>query len=389
MQASSGCLGKVVGRPDGRAGLHPNLKYLVMNPSDALQPSVRPRDDSCRNSRLRSRPSHRRRLSFPYRHLPGPRSGVRVPPQSLLTTTGSIAQPSLMRFFAYGLATLLLLPRLFAQLSTYSGAINQPTLRLLDGGYATSNSYDISIGSAGVEFSVDPVAQTLRFDQFRVITAPTSLTRTQSITIGFGSTATFTTTITFDSIIFSFNDGVPSHALTAGLNGNYAIENTAQVGYSPVVGSLYFSGSYVVSGPTSTSSGTFNIPAASANSSFYMTVPDTIQTSNFPSELSLSRSNNGNKFYTFLDMRSGSGSSYLTTTTNDNYFVNTVVDGQQIQWGFWRAQFEGSYGTAQQGSLAAVPEPEAYATAVGLLCLAYAASRKRKQAKKVLETTAS
>jgi hypothetical protein len=293
-----------------------------------------------------------------------------------------------MRFFAYGLATLLLLPRLFAQLSTYSGAINQPTLRLLDGGYANSNSYDISIGSAGVEFSVDPVAQTLRFDQFRVITAPTSLTRTQSITIGFGSTATFTTTITFDSIIFSFTDGVPSHALTAGLNGNYAIENTAQVGYSPVVGSLYFSGSYVVSGPTSTSSGTFNIPAASANSSFYMTVPDTIQTSNFPSELSLSRSNNGNKFYTFLDMRSGSGSSYLTTTTNDNYFVNTVVDGQQIQWGFWRAQFEGSYGTAQQGSLAAVPEPEAYATAVGLLCLAYAASRKRKQAKKVLETTA-
>jgi hypothetical protein len=88
MQASSGCLGKVVGRPDGRAGLHPNLKYPVMNPADALQQSVRPRDDSCGNSRLRSRPSHRRRLPLPYHHLPGPRSGVRVPPQSPLTTTG-------------------------------------------------------------------------------------------------------------------------------------------------------------------------------------------------------------------------------------------------------------------------------------------------------------
>jgi hypothetical protein len=293
-----------------------------------------------------------------------------------------------MRIIACGLSILLLLPHLAAQSSTYSGAISQPSLRLLDGGYATSNTYSISIGSAGVEFSVDPSAQTLRFDQFRISTAPTSLTRTQTITTGFGSTATFTTTLTFDAMVFSITNGVASHPLSAGLNGSYAIQNTAQEGYSTVVGSFYFSGSYVVSGPTQTVSGTFNIPAASANSSFYMTVPDTIQTSNFPEQLSLSRSDNGNKFYTFLDMRSGSGSSYLTTTTNDNHFVNTVVDGQQIQWGFWRAQFEGTYGSAQPGSLAAVPEPEIYATAAGLACLAYAASRKRRQARKARECSA-
>ena len=173
---------------------------------------------------------------------------------------------------------------------------------------------------------------------------------------------------------FNFTDGV-THTLTASSGTTYGISDSYAGGWAPTSGTFNFTGSYVVTGPTQVSTGTFSVPASRNN---YEMLPLVLNTSNYPTQLGISRSNPSN-FLGYLDMLSGS-SEHLTPTTNDNYFVNTIVDGSQITWGFWRVGFDAQYGALTPGSLAtsAIPEPSTYAAIFGLTVLGFAAYRGRK-----------
>lgn len=242
----------------------------------------------------------------------------------------------------------------------------------MDGGYAESTTYFLPVTSAGMQASVDAAALTLEYQTFRIQSAATTLSRNVSITSGFGATKNYNLKLNLDPVIYQITDGVPSHGLSAATGGNYTIQNTGNLNYVTAITTTTVTGSYTIVGPTETVTGTFAIPASGTN---YMIVPDTINTSNFPAQLTFSHTNN--QFHTFLDFLSGA-SVHLTPTTNDNYFINTTVDGENVTWGFWRMHFSGNFGTTSPGALAAIPEPGIYAgMSIGALFLVTVFARRR------------
>lgn len=272
-----------------------------------------------------------------------------------------------------GLLLLAALPAsLRAQATIYSGTMGSATLKIYDGGYASNNGYFIPLSSVGMQAAVDPTGLTVQFQEFRFPTLATTLTRQVAISVGFGVTKDYTITLNLRSVVYSITDGVASHALTAGSGGNYTIQNTGNLGYVSAVPTIAVAGTYSVTGPTETVTGNVYMPISGSN---YMIVPNTLNTNGYPAQLTFSHSNN--HFYTFYDYQGGANE-HLTADSNDNYFINAVVDGETIQWGFWRMEFSANFGTVTPGALGPVPEPETSTLLAAFAALGLFAYRRAK-----------
>ena len=251
---------------------------------------------------------------------------------------------------------------LLASTTVYSGPIGSPSIQILDGGYAESNTYFVPVASAGMQVSVDPTALNLQFQTFRFQSNAVTLSRNVAVTAGFGITKNYNIQLALDPITYQISDNVSSHGLLPTTGGNYDIQDTGNLNYVTAFSTSAITGSYTILGPTETATGSFSMIPSGTN---YMIVPNVVNTNNYPTELVFSHSNN--QFYTFFDFLSGA-SEHLTPITNDNYFFNRIVDGENISWGFWRMQFSGTFGTTTPGALAPIPEPSTWAViSVGAL----------------------
>jgi hypothetical protein len=251
-----------------------------------------------------------------------------------------------------------------AQTEIYSGPIGNPTAVLTN--LARNELYTFSIASAGQQVTVNPTSQTLVFDKFQINTAPLTISKSLSVTVGFGQVKNYTLTLAFDAKVFEFNDGGVSHALSPSLNGKYDILGTGNGNYVTPVGGGNLTGSYTVNGPTQTAVGTFSVPI---NVYSYMMVPTILDASSYPSKLTLTR--NDTQFHAFFDFASGGQS-------NVN-FIDRTVDGQSIVWGFSETYISGSFGEVTSGALAAIPEPSTYATIIGSILLVFGIWKRRKK----------
>jgi hypothetical protein len=95
-----------------------------------------------------------------------------------------------------------------------------------------------------------------------------------------------------------------------------------------------------------------------------MIIPNTLNTLGYPSQLTFSHSSS--QYYTSLD-------SYQAP----KLFINTVVDGEVIQWGFSQMQFSANFGSTSPGQLAAIPEPSTYAAILAGISLVITLAWKR------------
>lgn len=224
----------------------------------------------------------------------------------------------------------------------------------------------------------------MQFQAFRFDTPATTLTRSFSVTDGFGSSQNFSTTLNLDAMSFTITDAIASHSLSPASGGNYSIQNTNVVngGYLTAVSTGRVTGSYSITGPTETVTGSFNMPLAMDVN--YMLVPNLLNTTNYPSQLGLSSTSNLPFLAYFIYQNDQN--EHLTSTTNDNYFVNRVVDGQTVSWSFWRMELSGFYSTVTPGAL--IPEPTSCALIAGVAAFG-ACVLRRQRAKKMTRSHVS
>ncbi len=213
---------------------------------------------------------------------------------------------------------LLAIGEIRAQALTYSGPLGSASalIRSVGGSY---ESYQYTVASAGQQITVDPTALTLSFDGFQILTAPLTISKQIQITAGFGQVKTYNLSLNFYAKVFSFNDGGAAHSLSPTTGGNYEILNTGNLGYVTPVGGASLTGTYSVTGPTQSATGSFNVPI---NGYSYMMVPNTLNTSSYPDRLTLSHSNG--YFYTSFNFPQG-GSSGVD-------FIDATVDGATMDW---------------------------------------------------------
>ena len=251
-----------------------------------------------------------------------------------------------------------------AQSVVYSGNFTSPYAALQDIGVSWST---FSTATVGVQVAVDPNALRLSFQKFQLETPSFSLTKTVSISAGFGgATKNDSVALNFNALTFVMSDGIASHSLSAGTGGNYSISGTTDLLHP--IESLVLTGSYTIVGPTTTVTNAFSVQAAGTT---YLRAPTTLNTTNYPSSLTLSRTD----IYTFTNEY------YFTSGQTNVNFVNASVDGEQITWAFGSFAFGGTLATLSPGSLAAsaVPEPATYAAIFGVTALGFAAYRRRNK----------
>ena len=255
---------------------------------------------------------------------------------------------------------------LSAQPAVYSGSIGSPTLQLNDYYNATGGliTHFIPVAGAGEQISVDPNALTIAFQTFRFQTPSLTISKSESITVGFGITKNYAINLNLYAATYDFTDDRATHSMTPATGGSYSILDTGNLGYVTPVSDINVAGSYSIVGPTETATGTFNVPADEHS---YMIVPNTLNTNGYPSQLTLSHSNN--VLHGFFSFAPGGAS-------NAN-FIDTIVDGERITWGFTEFHFQGLFGVVTPGALPSVPEPSSL-TLLAVAAVGLAARRKRQ-----------
>ena len=145
-----------------------------------------------------------------------------------------------------------------AQSVVYSGNFTSPYAALQDIGVSWST---FSTATVGVQVAVDPNALRLSFQKFQLETPSFSLTKTVSISAGFGgATKNYSVALNFNALTFVMSDGIASHSLSAGTGGNYSISGTTDLLHPTE--SLVLTGSYTIVGPTTTVTNAFSVQAA-------------------------------------------------------------------------------------------------------------------------------
>lgn len=283
-----------------------------------------------------------------------------------------------------------------SQAVTYSGVVdvspsgsaavdypNFPVFMATNGTFTDWQSVTDIATQVGFQITVDPTAQTLSFDEVRVQTAAFTISRTSTITVGFGQTKTFTETLNVNPMVWSASD---SHieTLVPGVNGAYTIQGVdTSFSYlssdpaSYVTGSATATGTYTITGPTQTVTGSFSQTLNATGEMILGSAtefhgPVTLGTSNYPATLELG----------------GSASSYfIFSFVNTDLPISDVVDGTSIQTGLGGSGFGENNNTIffdtvytntnsvplslTAGTLpTAVPEPAAIAAWLGALAFA-------------------
>lgn len=267
--------------------------------------------------------------------------------------------------------------------------VNLATNGTFTGAASTDNTL---VTSVGFQITVNPTALTLTFDSLQLATAPFTISRTSTITVGFGQTKTFTETYAVNPIRWTLSD---SHVetLTPAQDGNY---NIVASFYSPplvydiadayISGSALATGTYSIQGPTETVSGSFSqtLTAAAHLPFSAVYLPTILDTSNYPHSLDLG----------------AVGDHFWFSFVSGTLPISTTVDGVSIQTGlgsagsafnqFLQAIVYTSNSTTPislyQGSLAPltlVPEPASAALVAGSSGLAVAWFFRRRRLTKV------
>lgn len=242
--------------------------------------------------------------------------------------------------------TLLLSSLSVAQSVDYAGGVSSPKVRI---NFANSTSIieqcNFLFPSATETVTIDQSAPTISFDSYVFHTEAQSFTFTENVTTGFGASNNYTITLNFDPATFVFND-YSVRSLVPASNATYSIPATTS---RPSAWSLNYSGTYTISGPAHSMTGSFATSARAAT----FNPPTTLDTSSYPDTLTLLTG--------FTEHSSGSGSVFDVT-----------LDDAHLTWTYGSGLYSGA-----TVSLTSVPEPSVNAAITGIVVLCIASWRRR------------
>lgn len=215
---------------------------------------------------------------------------------------------------------------------------------------------------AGVQISVDPEAVKSSFQELRFQTNAVSENFAVSKTAGFEVTKNYNISVTINPLDLSITDIGSSHNLQASTGGLYDIANSLAGNYPENVGvDLNPTVIYPSQAQHKRATGTFNA-LATGRKTIYM--PNLLDTSTYPSSLSVLRYGGGNYRYFVNPAASNS--------------ISAVVDDETIDWDFDYVTFQIPQETVlKPGSLAPIPELSVPSLSVVGFLLAGLARRRR------------
>jgi len=215
--------------------------------------------------------------------------------------------------------------------------------------------------------SLDTAAPSVRFDEFQLTTNKISLSREQTVTVGFGQSKKFTIAIDFEPTVFWWGELNKRHALSVGAGGAFNVgDRYSQLSDFSNSGGV-IKGKYKIVGPTQVIEKYFSLPAVLGNNAGG-TVADAIGASDYPTSVSVLSSGASQTWYAAHFFPAGGPR-----------FINEVVDGVSITTGIeriylsgytgkWPDSFSGSLGAKlplKRGSLKIDQHPKAQEVKTG------------------------